>query len=288
VLFAIDAAYSVLSTCDPVGERARQATDSDEHCSFFTGPLVTFIYASGIWLGHLLENSPEALIAGFAVVLAFSTTLLWLATERLYADEAQQKHVDRVAQQTSDMQQTLERTAIAAETVQRSAFALAEHARATRSLADAARDAAERQLRAYVHINKAVVTNLEGVATYVLEIQNRGQTPAYKVEVWGNVVLWPDPCVERLPASAEGFRPFAPMGPGAIAYRTADARRKLTDEEFDAIARGRMAVYYYGAIRYVDAWGKQHTTSYRYQLGGSLGMTKNDALSISEDGNDAD
>src|SRR3712207_3056972 len=87
VAFALDVAYSVLSTCDAVGKGAREAAhgvQTPEQCSLISGPLFTFIQAALVWIGDVLEHHGEAVIAAFTVVLALSTILLWRATERLY------------------------------------------------------------------------------------------------------------------------------------------------------------------------------------------------------------
>jgi hypothetical protein len=164
VIVAIDVAYSILSTCDPVGEQSRQATGGQEpgkHCSLVAGALLTFAAAGLVWFGHLLEESGEAVIAVFTIVLAFSTILLWLATERLYeAGEAQRKHAETVAaQQASDMKVSL-------AAAQRSADAAVEFARGIRSVATATDETAEvmartarKQLRAYVFVESGTMFN---------------------------------------------------------------------------------------------------------------------------------
>jgi hypothetical protein len=128
-----------------------------------------------------------------------------------------------------------------------------------------ARVSSERQLRAYVFISSANVTSVaegNGVMEAHVNIKNFGQTPAYKVINVNGLALdrYPPPPNLNLIISNEEFSApgrsksdLAPtQGEGCIEV----ARRgPLREEERRALSEGRLIIYVYGEIRYIDSFG---------------------------------
>jgi hypothetical protein len=54
------------------------------------------------------------------------------------------------------------------------------------------------------------------------------------------------------------------MGPGGQIGVTREFPDALTDRNMADFKRRRMALYYYGRIRYFDAFGAERNTYYRY------------------------
>src|SRR5205814_1432132 len=108
---------------------------------------------------HGLHEYGEAVIAAFTAVLAISTILLWRSTDRLW--EAGERQIK----------------------VSRSAAAV--QARSARRQLKHAEDVAQRQLRAYVIMGitdmPRATFDVGAVISVNVRIENRGQTPAYKL-----------------------------------------------------------------------------------------------------------
>jgi len=84
MLLIFDLAYSLLSTCQEVYPAATKRSIYQNGCTAFGGvvPLVVGIALSP--LVNFLETYEHSLIAGFTIVLAFSTIGLWWSTSKLW------------------------------------------------------------------------------------------------------------------------------------------------------------------------------------------------------------
>jgi hypothetical protein len=82
MLLTFDVAYSLLSTCQqPIYPSAAEQGGHQNYCTPFGGILFSF----GILpLVHFLHTYEHELVAGFTIVLAFSTVALWLSTNKLW------------------------------------------------------------------------------------------------------------------------------------------------------------------------------------------------------------
>jgi hypothetical protein len=82
MLLAFDVAYSLLSTCQqPIYQSAAANSHDQGHCTAFGG----LFFSLGILpIRHFLHTYEHELVAGFTVVLAFSTVALWLSTNKLW------------------------------------------------------------------------------------------------------------------------------------------------------------------------------------------------------------
>ena len=74
----VECTISLLATCD--APSPPYATK----CTAFSGPLSSAIYFGFPRLVIFLKDYEHELIAGFTIVLAGSTILLWIATHRLW------------------------------------------------------------------------------------------------------------------------------------------------------------------------------------------------------------
>jgi hypothetical protein len=156
---------------------------------------------------------------------------------------------------------------------------------------------AARQLRAYVFVSGAAVTNVaegDGIPEAQVVIKNFGQTPAYDlVNVTGFATdVYPPPKSIRLTVSDEEFsKPISKsdLGPTLAETSTTDwkEKKRLTQVEKAALAEGKTIIFVYGEIRYVDAFGRPQWTKYRYMMGGPVGVRSGGRLAPCEEGNNA-
>ncbi len=113
----------------------------------------------------------------FTVVLATSTVFLWKETKDLrnFAQE-----------QSADMKDSINEAARAATAMQNVATAVAANAQAAGESVVLFRDANVRQMRAYLVVGFGAVIQQDTATNYRFEVrlnlQNVGNTPAYKVE----------------------------------------------------------------------------------------------------------
>ncbi|MDR5729601.1 MAG: hypothetical protein RB191_19465 [Terriglobia bacterium] len=168
---------------------------------------------------------------------------------------------------------------------------------------------AERQMRAYVVVERGIIANVtnprhspreridtvarildpEAGPTAQITIKNSGQTPAYDLVHWGQLGVHEFPLrtpLDQMPQQA-GFRTV--MGPGIVEVKTLRMNVPLTVEEINALHNGTTTIYCHGEIAYRDAFNKRHRTRYRCMygtMGGRIGV--NTDLTYCEEGNEAD
>jgi hypothetical protein len=172
------------------------------------------------------------------------------------------------------------------------------------------RESSERQLRAYVLTELGnivnVATPLRNSGSYTptearvthpdwgpvagMHIKNTGQTPAFKVVHWGNILFREFPLKSDLPGPDENLTKSASaIGPGIINTKRLVLAKALTEEEISQLRNSTGAIYVYGFISYEDAFGKKHLTRYRLfhnQGSGAVGISTD--LTFAEGGNEAD
>jgi hypothetical protein len=216
----------------------------------FEQSIAAFAALFGVYrdcLGDFTHDNAEAIIAAFTIILAFSTIFLWVAT---------------------------------------------------RDLVRSADDTAKRQLRAYVFVSGSAVTNVvegNGIPEAQVVIQNFGRTPAYAfVNVTGfGMNAYPHPQSIRLTIPEKEFSgPIAKsdLGPTQSQMSTTDwkeKKRPLRQEEKTALAQGKLIIYVYGEIRYIDTFDRPQWTKYRYMMGGPVGIRSGGQLVPCAEGNEA-
>jgi hypothetical protein len=161
----------------------------------------------------------------------------------------------------------------------------------------AMRDTARRQLRAYVFVSRANISNAtegNGPVQSRVVIKNFGQTPAYKVVNINGFAFdqYPPPPTLNLTIADHEFgtagRSRSDLGPTQSEGMTETLRRPpLNAAERAALMNGGLVMYVYGEIRYLDAFGRKQRTRYRFMMGGPVGTQPGGALVACEDGNEA-
>jgi hypothetical protein len=120
------------------------------------------------------------------------------------------------------------------------------------------------QLRAYVFVSKAKVTNVvdgDGMPEAIIVIKNSGQTPARDLLNVGGFAAdrYPPRPTLNLTISDRELsvaKTRISIGPGDISICIIPAGRMLTEPEKASIVNGTGVVYVYGKIRYQDVFGK--------------------------------
>jgi hypothetical protein len=155
---------------------------------------------------------------------------------------------------------------------------------------------AERQLRAYIFVSDAKVLNVvegNGPMEARVIIKNFGQTPAYKVATVNGFAFdkYPLPPTTNLIISHDAFfdvRTRSDFGPTqAEESIIAAAREPIRTEEREGLRNGNLAIFVYGEIRYLDAFGRNQRTAYRLMMGGPVGIRPGGQLIFCEEGNEA-
>jgi hypothetical protein len=260
-LTIIDTGISLALTCHEPSYQPGSGQDSATDCSVFQAPIFRFLF----WFANAFDNHGEAVIALFTIVLAISTIGLWRSTRKLW--EAGEKQIAVAAFAANSSEQS---------------------ARAAHRAAAIMDQTAERQLRAYVVVTHAKVTNFEGMPEFYLEYQNAGQTPAYDLVARVAVHLADWPLTEIPPLDMEGIASSVILGPSLHGHTTINPDRALPEPDLAAIRSGGKAVYFHGLITYRDSFGTNRETRFRYQICGqqfSIG-SKGD-ITVSPEGNTA-
>jgi hypothetical protein len=231
-----------------------QTTDKEQAAHHYNEKdCPTFLPGSLILLGradHFIESDDKSIVAGFTIVLAFSTIGLWLATVGL----------------------------------QRSTNRLWDAGERQLKLT---RKTSRRQLRAYIHVTRVEVRDFLNIAEYFIQYENRGQTPAYKIEVSNCIALETVPVRSDLFDRQLEFSRHGALGPGGQTHFKKPGPRQLTAAELADLANGSLAVWVFGKIRYVDAFGKSHTTTYRNLITRDAPLSSDGKMGMAEQGNDA-
>jgi len=171
---------------------------------------------------------------------------------------------------------------------------------ATNRLWEGAERSSERQLRAYVCLNKtSVVIDKDNFPKINFVVTNFGQTPAYEWRQWHSAVLTDFPLSVDLPPIKD-----LPTVPGSIIGPT-DSRhlygnplpedihaplagnRRVTSDELRALRNGSKALYVYGEGTYRDAFGNQRFLRFRVMTGGPLGLPADGRTIDCHEGNEA-
>ena len=156
-------------------------------------------------------------------------------------------------------------------------------------------DTAERQLRAYLAIAtqsdppgaaQGGITINPGRIEVRLFIKNCGQTPAYAMRDWCNIVIVPTAQIARLPKLRKRVDDATSViAPGQVITVGRDKVPGFNDADRAIMARGPSLIYIYGTITYRDAFAKKRYLRFRYCTGTATG--RSDGLMIAAQGNTA-
>src|ERR1041385_1011185 len=178
---------------------------------------------------------------GFGLVLLIVGILgVWAAVSTLKAINEQAGHMEA---QNTKLEQSI---ALAAET-------------------------AERQLRAYVLVDSALMKFPEtAVPEAQVHFRNSGQTPAYDVHGWIATWFAEYPLKENLPEPSSDFRKGTEtLAPGRHSVFLAPRKPPLAPQFLQILGTPQFTLYVYGEIRYRDAFKKDRFTRFRLIHGGT-------------------
>jgi hypothetical protein len=145
--------------------------------------------------------------------------------------------------------------------------------------------------RAYVLVEASEIRNLaKGTPVEAwISLKNNGLTPAFDLQRTATIFAtkYPHTKFERVePGSAR-----AVLGPGgAVDFAPIRMSRALTFEERSAVAKGDMAIYVYGGIRYRDIYQITRCTNFRLMYRGNGGGISAGAIPLQQlpEGNNYD
>ncbi len=157
---------------------------------------------------------------------------------------------------------------------------------------DALQDArmnAQCELRAYVGCIGCFVEGFDGLAPHLaVNIQNQGQTPAYKVTLAMDSRFSEKPIEGPLYVQRVSLiTSLGVLGPQTSVGSTKRIEPTLTATQKEAIKDGKAQIYGFGRITYKDAFGKTRYTQFKAMLGGGAPTSKSYDMVICEQGNEA-
>jgi hypothetical protein len=150
-------------------------------------------------------------------------------------------------------------------------------------------ETSERQLRAYVFPIEAVLTKFSAgeVPECRIVAFNSGQTPAYRLTHVARFVFADFPLKEVLPecraAEANSMTNLAPKAP---LPKLGEAHWLLSEAAEVRLRKGDAAIYLYGRIDFIDAFGRTRWVKYRYITGGNVGFPREGMVGVCAEGNE--
>jgi hypothetical protein len=168
---------------------------------------------------------------------------------------------------------------------------------ATRDLVHDAKEASERELRAYLSVTGFHVRLVPGEEIKAqIVLTNAGKTPAYHVKSRISVLgIGEFPPTIYVPAGLppEPEKGGGTVGPnGGLFSVDTPFAPILSQEQFNALLSKRMvigyALYVEGAVTYIDAFNEKRTTRFYGAYGGPYGMDQTGAVAKMDEGNDSD
>ena len=148
---------------------------------------------------------------------------------------------------------------------------------ATDRLVTDAKDTSQRQLRAYVSVKNGKISEFSTTEHIMakLTIINCGNTPAYSLQKVSGITLTEFPLQHDIASQitskfADGDFPKSKetLGPGAELQVIGQFSALLEDTHISAIKSGTSAIYFFGEIRYLDAFERPQYMKFRYFVGG--------------------
>ena len=139
---------------------------------------------------------------------------------------------------------------------------------ATRRLVIGAEDTAERQLRAYAWAQTKPTRNISGNFEIQTIIKNTGQTPAHEVQSWTMTDFFDHPlpsghAFKSAPAVLVG--PEFVVNPGSEHSMNTRRETAIPDDDIAAIEAGTKGLYYWGEVRYRDAFNEIRYSRFRFR-----------------------
>lgn len=156
------------------------------------------------------------------------------------------------------------------------------------------RQSSERQLRAYVMVEAAECVFVNETAFGTIQFNNTGQTPAYRMRVFGHADIFDWPLDENQLREPEVRREVStePLGPLMVRRHHSEA----AGANVSILAGRTRAAVFWGYAIYDDTFGTERHTYFRFFAGGGTGLRSTNTfrsgllvyeMSAHENGNDA-
>lgn len=149
-------------------------------------------------------------------------------------------------------------------------------------------DTAKRQLRAYMSAAESRLDDFETdkVARSFIVFRNTGQTPAYDVR--SRVALrFVNTPVTDFDLVLTGEESSSSIGPGLDIHPGISLPAMITSSHMSDFYSGKKECWFYGWVKYRDAFGEQRETNFRYFLDMESALSGRFAWSVATEGNDA-
>ncbi len=125
---------------------------------------------------------------------------------------------------------------------------------------------AQRQLRAYIGIERVYIENLVvgQIPRGVIDIKNFGQTPAHRYDVFAYLAWYLKPVDESALQIPEARRSTeSSLAPGATGHAYPNLGTEWTAELDAGLKGGMLTLYIFGEIHYRDIFDQKRITSFR-------------------------
>jgi hypothetical protein len=261
---------SWLATCEQPHHGTATYSSYQDHCTLFSGPVVTISRFSLIQLTHFLHTYEHELIAGFTIVLAFSTIGLWLSTAQLQRStnslwEAGERQI-AVAAKAANAAELSARAAIGMEL---------PIIRSVRYPWLLALDGPPTSDKDFEKGGSGVQWPVAYSRIVSIRFQNAGRTAAFPFLIelgWTASPELPDLGGAEPPyvVSAQ-FSPTAFIGENEGELDAPRIRKaiELTPTEIEALKTKETLLWLYIALHYRDFLGNPHTAKFLYVGGGT-------------------
>jgi hypothetical protein len=159
---------------------------------------------------------------------------------------------------------------------------------ATRDLVSGADKNAGKQLRPYVFLSSAKISDVLGTPKIGIKIKNFGQTPAYSASFWTEGHLREYPLKSKLERRRSDKSPSIDIGPTGALETSIDWNGPITEADKIALMAKTKAIYIFGKLEYRDTFGNSWFTEYRFMEGGEFPLRSDGGdLPHTRDGNKA-
>jgi hypothetical protein len=157
---------------------------------------------------------------------------------------------------------------------------------ATQRLVRGADQTAERQLRAYLGLDKMGFRSESYFAQYEVGFRNFGTTPANNVRIRLDTDLR-DATDDRPFTIGPNFQSYGPLSPTQVTVALADEDREFDTEEWDSIYNGSKVLYVFGEVLYDDCFNRTRSLKFRLMTEARFDSAKRGQLKFCPDGNEA-
>lgn len=137
-----------------------------------------------------------------------------------------------------------------------------------------AEDTSKRQLRAYVATeDHSIIDFVVGQqAGFVCKVYNRGQTPAYDVQIWSQPTAikcdQETPDFAKIRQNGKFAKSKALLGPGQFIVHENRMTGQLEESSYYSVSAGGIAIIWAGVVTYRDSFGKRRISSFKYMATG--------------------